>query len=95
MTTHIDPWASTDHDPISGPGPLGHNAFIITTTHALALARADIHAAVANDSHHRRQYALSARDYASMVMRAPDATRQQREHAGYYLADAEVFIANS
>ena len=48
----------------------------IPTTAALAYARADIHAAVAaaDDPHRRRQYALSARDYAVTVLLANDAT---------------------
>jgi hypothetical protein len=107
MTTHVDPWANHDHDPTSWADhlaraaggdvePVRHSA-VITTVHALGLARADIHDAVAahDDRHRRRQYALSARDYASMVILAPDSTRQQREYAGYYLADAEVLIANT
>jgi hypothetical protein len=94
MSAHPDPWASTDHDPLSTAAVLHHQASI-TTGHALALARADIHDAVAADRERRRQYALSARDYAATVLLAPDATPSQRELAGYYLTDAEVFIANS
>ena len=90
MTTQLhDPWANNDHDPTSAATNTVHRAWI-TTTHALALARADIHNAVAAEGHTRRQYALSARDYAAMVMLADDATKSQREYAGYYLADAEI-----
>ncbi|WP_099039988.1 hypothetical protein [Mycobacterium neglectum] len=68
---------------------------IPTTTAVLAYARADIHAAVAaaDDPHRRRQYALSARDYAVTVLLAGDATADQTRHADYYLTDAESFIA--
>ena len=62
-----------------------------------AYARADIHAAVAaaDDPHRRRQYALSARDYAVTVLLANDATADQTRHADYYLTDAEAFIATT
>ena len=68
---------------------------IPTTTRALAYARADIAAAVAatDDPHRRRQYALSARDYAVTVLLANDATTDQTRHADHYLTDAEAFIA--
>lgn len=68
---------------------------IPTTTAALAYARADIAAAVAatDDPHRRRQYALSARDYAVTVLLANDATTDQTRHADHYLSDAEAFIA--
>lgn len=68
---------------------------IPTTTAALAYARADIAAAVAatDDPHRRRQYALSARDYAVTVLLAADATTDQTRHADRYLTDAEAFIA--
>ncbi|WP_260758461.1 hypothetical protein [Mycobacterium sp. SMC-8] len=67
---------------------------IPTTTAALAYARADIAAAVAaTDDPHRRQYALSARDYAVTVLLANDATTDQTRHADHYLTDAEAFIA--
>lgn len=62
--------------------------------HTLAMARSDIHAAVnADDDHSRRQYALSARDNAVSVLLEPTAERSEREHAEYYLADAEAMIA--
>ena len=66
----------------------------LSTAHTLAMARADIHSAVnADDDHRRRQYALSARDYAVTVLLEPTSDRNQREHAEYYLADAEAMIA--
>lgn len=90
MTIHTDPWASTDHDPTS-------NIQYLSAASTLALARADIHHAVdaADDPHRRCQYALSARDYAAEVLLAPGASPAQRECAGFYLADAEAFIAST
>ncbi|MCV7153479.1 hypothetical protein, partial [Mycolicibacterium pyrenivorans] len=89
MTLAANPWAVTDHDPTSNlnAGP--------STTAVLAYARADIHSAVAaaDDPHRRRQYALSARDYAVTVLLAGDASPDELRHAEYYLADAEAFIA--
>jgi hypothetical protein len=92
-TEPTDAWASTDHDPICTPHTTVHRA-LITTKHALSLARADIHDAVANEGDTRRTYALSAADYAAMVILADDATRAQREYAFYYLADAEALAAH-
>jgi hypothetical protein len=94
MTAHLDPWAAADHDPSSHVQPAGHSA-VITTRAALALARADIHDALAADGLASRHWARSAGGFAAMVLRAPDATAAQRELAGYYLVDAAVFIANS
>lgn len=92
MTIATNPWAVTDHDPTSNL-----NTAEPSTTAVLAYARADIHTAVdcAEDPHRRRQYALSARDNAVTVLLAADATPDERRHAEYYLADAEVFIANT
>jgi hypothetical protein len=69
----------------------------MTTTAALAQARIDIHAAVAahDDHDRRRQYALSARDHATEVLHAADATRTELEYAGYYLDDAHGMLAAS
>lgn len=68
----------------------------MTTTTALAHARNDIHAAVAahDDHDRRRQYALSARDHATEVLHAADATRTDLEYAGYYLDDAHGMLAS-
>jgi hypothetical protein len=85
-TTQItDPWATTDHDPIS-----------IATAATLEEARSDIHAANAaiDDPHRRNQYALSARDNAVTVLLAGDANPDELRHAEHYLADAEAIIAN-
>ena len=66
----------------------------LSTAHTLAMARSDIHDAVnADDAHRRRQYAFSARDNAVTVLLEPTSTRDEREHAEYYLADAEAIIA--
>jgi hypothetical protein len=67
----------------------------MTTTEALAHARADIRAAVAahDDDHRRKQYARSAAAHAAEVLLAADATPGQREHAGYYLNDAHGMLA--
>ena len=69
----------------------------MTTTETLALARSDIHAAVAahDDPYRRGQYARSARDYAAEVLTASDATPSEREHAGYYLDDANGMLATN
>ena len=69
----------------------------MTTTDALAQARTDIHEAVAahDDRHRRHQYALAARDHATEVLHAADATRTEREYAGYYLDDAHAMLAAS
>jgi hypothetical protein len=69
----------------------------MTTTETLAQARSDIHAAVAahDDPYRRGQYARSARDYAAEVLLAGDVTPWQREHAGYYLADANAMLATT
>lgn len=66
----------------------------LSTAHSLAMARSDIHNAVnVDDDHRRRQYALSARDNAVTVILEPTSDRDQREHAEYYLADAEGILA--
>jgi hypothetical protein len=69
----------------------------MTTTETLAHARSDIHAAVAahDDPYRRGQYARSARDYAAEVLLTADATPLQRQHAGYYLDDANAMLANT
>jgi hypothetical protein len=68
----------------------------LSTAHSLAMARSDIHNAVnADDDHRRRQYALSARDNAVTVLLEPTSQRSEREHAEYYLADAEAIIATT
>ena len=96
MTIHVDPWATPDHDPSSIAEQVRPSA-VLSTAAALAFARADIHDAGAahDDPHRRRQYALSARDYAVMVLLADDATPDERQHAEHYLTDAETFIANT
>ena len=69
----------------------------MSTTATLAQARLDIHVAVAahDDRDRRRQYALSARDHATEVLHAADATRTELEYAGYYLDDAHGMLAAS
>jgi hypothetical protein len=68
---------------------------ILSATHSLAMARDDIHHAIAADDHHRAlQHALSARDNAAQVLTHPGATAAERQDAGYYFADAEVIIAH-
>jgi hypothetical protein len=92
-----DPWASTDHDPTSYPQlPVTYPA-AMSTSSALAMARADIHTAVndVDDQHRRLQYALSARDNAAQVLTDPNCTPGERQYAGYYFADAEAIIAHT
>jgi hypothetical protein len=73
---------------------LADDTLALSTAHTLAMARSDIHNAVnADDDHHRRQYALSARDNAVTVLLEDTAQGSEREHAEYYLADAEAIIA--
>ena len=73
---------------------LAAEAVALSTAHSLAMARADIHSAVnVDDTHRRRQYALSARVNAVTVLLEPTSRRSEREHAEYYLADAEAIIA--
>ncbi|SBS78083.1 conserved hypothetical protein [uncultured Mycobacterium sp.] len=73
---------------------LAAEAVALSTTHSLAMARADIHSAVnADDTHRRRRYALSARDNAITVLLEPTSQPSEREYAEYYLADAEDIIA--
>lgn len=96
MTTaaSTDPWAITDHDP-SSIADRNHTARPSTAA-TLAFARADIHdAATQDDPHRRRQHALAARDNAVTVLLADDATDLERRDAEYYLADAEIVIANT
>ena len=95
MIYSIDPWASTDHDPSDSTEVITDSGEINSTTRTLALARADIHTAVGahSDPHRRRQYARSALSYANTVILAPDATDDERRHAGYYQQDALAMIA--
>jgi hypothetical protein len=75
---------------------LAAEALALSTAHTLAMARSDIHIAVnADDTHRRRQYALSARDNAVTVLIEPTSQPGEREHAEYYLADAEAIIATT
>ena len=93
MTAQPDYWASTDHDPTSHTETARHLA-TITTAHALVLARADIHDALAADSTtSRRSCAHSASTHATTVLGAADATPDQRRIAHYYLVDAHVLLA--
>ena len=73
---------------------LAANATTLSTANTLAMARSDIHSAVNADTDHRRhQHALSARDHAVTVLLKRTSEPSQREHAEYYLADAEAIIA--
>ncbi|CAA0126566.1 Uncharacterised protein [Mycolicibacterium vanbaalenii] len=67
------------------------------TAATLAQARADIHAAVAayDDTTRRRQCAQSARDNATTVVLAGDATDDELRHAHYYLDDATGILATT
>ena len=78
MTIHADPWA-TPNDPSSIAEQVRPSA-VLSTAAALAFARADNHDAGAaqDDPHRRRQHALSARDYAVMVLLADEATPDER-----------------
>ena len=66
----------------------------MNTTDTLALARLDIHAAVAaaDDAHRKTQHARSAADYAAAVLLDPTSTPSQREYATYYLDDAAAML---
>ena len=88
-----NPWASTDHDPISiteTPSPTAPPSAPATPWPWPD----DIHSAVNTDDEHRRlQYALAARDNAAEVLTDPHATRAEIDYASYYFADAEALIA--
>ena len=95
MTTQPDYWSTHDHDPTSHTEIARHQASI-TTAHALILARADLHDALAtNDPGQRRGHASSALTHALAVLRAPDVHTDQRMLAGHYLVDAHVLLANT
>lgn len=68
----------------------------LSTTHSLAMAREDIHHAIAagQDRHRALQYALSARDNAAAVLTQRGATAAELQDAGYYFADAEAVLAH-
>jgi hypothetical protein len=100
MTTmHVlatDPWASTDHDPTSYPQAAIVHPAAMSISHALAMARDDIHHAIsADDEHDRLQYALFARDNAATVLTDPNSARSEMQYAGYYFAEAEAIIAQT
>jgi hypothetical protein len=91
-----DPWASNDHDPTGHPQAPVFHPVTLRISHTLAMARDDIHHAIAaDDDHCRRQYALSARDNAGHVLSDPDCTPAERQCAGYYFADAEAIVAHT
>ncbi|KDE97181.1 hypothetical protein Y900_028325 [Mycolicibacterium aromaticivorans JS19b1 = JCM 16368] len=70
------------------------HAAALSTNPALACARTDLHTAVrADDEHHRRQYALSARDSAGEVLLEPKSTPLERDYARRYFEDADAMIA--
>lgn len=64
-----------------------------STNPPLACARTELDTAVqAGDEHHRRQYALSARDSAAAVLVEPKSTSLERDYARRYFDDAEGTI---
>jgi len=70
------------------------HAAAMSTSQALAMARADIHSAVNSDTSHRRtQYALSARDDATTVLLEPRSTAIERSYAQYYFVEADTILA--
>jgi hypothetical protein len=92
--TADDPSANSDHDPTSTLRPPIVHPAAHSTSHTLAMARADIHNAVnADDDQLRLQYALSARDNAAEVLTDPHSSRAEIDYAGYYFADGEAIIA--
>jgi hypothetical protein len=95
-TTAADPWAGTDHDPLSWTQPPPTEPTIaMTAGRALAFARDDIHAAAESEGEHRCGYAMSARDNAVTVLLDPSSTRRERACAEHYLVEAEAIIANT
>ncbi|WP_273735447.1 hypothetical protein [Mycolicibacterium septicum] len=95
-TTAADPWAGTDHDPLSWTQPPPAEPMIGSTAgQALTYARDDIHAAAEAEDEHRRGYAMSARDNAVAVLLDPSSTRRERTCAEHYLVEAESIIANT
>jgi len=70
------------------------HAAAMSTSQALAMARADMHCAVNSDTDHRRtQYAFSARDNAATVLLSPGSTPIERSYAEYYFVEADTIIA--
>jgi hypothetical protein len=70
------------------------HAAALSTDPALACARTDLHTAVqADDEHHHRQYALSARDSAAGGLLEPQSTPLERDYARMYFEDADAMIA--
>ncbi len=95
-TTAADPWAGTDHDPLSWTQPPPTEPRIaMTAGRALTFARDDIHAAAEAEDEHHRGYAVSARDNAVTVLLDPSSTRRERARAEHYLVEAEAIIANT
>ena len=98
-TSHIlttDPWSSTDFDPTSHSATQLAEPTSLTISHALAMARDDIHHALgADDDHHRLQYALSARDNAGQVLTDPNSAPAELQSASYYFTDAEAIVAQT
>ncbi|ART74334.1 hypothetical protein BTO20_37565 (plasmid) [Mycobacterium dioxanotrophicus] len=69
----------------------------MSTTETLALARAEIHDAVAayDEPQRRHQCAHAARSYAATVLLADDATDAQRRDARCYLDDAVAMLTTT
>jgi hypothetical protein len=83
---------------MTGPSaqPAVVHAAALSTSVALASARADLHTAVrADDEHRRRQYALSARDSAAAVLLDSASTRLEGDYARNYFNDADAMIAKA
>lgn len=77
-------------------GPTIVHPVALSTSMALAMARADIHDAVSADTDHRRtQFAFSARDNAATALLEPASTDLERSYAGYYFAEADAIITQS
>lgn len=95
-TTAADPWADTDHDPLSWIQPPTTEPMIGSTVgRALVFARDDIRAAAEAEDEHRRGYAMSARDNAVVVLLDPSSTRRERKCAEHHLVEAEVIIIDT
>ena len=95
-STAADPWAGTDHDPLSWTQPPPTEPMSgMTAGRAPTFARDDTHAAADAEDEHRCGYAMSARDNAVTVLLHPSSTRRERACAEHYLVNAEANMTNT
>lgn len=82
--------ARPDNDVYAAAAP----TTFLSVAHRLAMAREDLHHAIAADDHQRAlQYALSTRENAGAALTHPGALATELHDAGHYFAHAEAIIA--